>query len=249
MASKNPIKDLSQYEHVMSKVKALLKARKITYIQLASRLGLSESGLKKVLNARDGSFERITEISRELGVALSDLLEEKSSEIYPVSFTPAQQELFLKTPLAFEVFWKLVYERRTLEAITTAKKMEPKEIAKILRALDSLDLVQWKPGGKVRVPDVVPVSWVGDGPFLRKIFREWSHRFIDTMAGPERHPDRCFFFRYLQMTEETYRDLLKAQADLELEYLKRSVREMQMGFTTLRHVRWLAAIDDKSFYS
>lgn len=248
--SKKPLKkDLSQYRHVMGKLKAVLKARRITYAQLADRVGLSESGLKKTLNAPDGSFERVTVICRELGVSVADILEQKALEIYPVSFTPPQQELFLKNPIAFEVFWKLVYERRPLEQVVAGRKLDPRETTRILRALDTLDLIQWKPGGKVRVPAVVPVSWVGDGPFLRKIFREWSHRFIDMMVGPEPHPHRFFLFRYLQMTEETYRDLLKAQADLELDFLRRSIQEMQMGFTTLKHVRWLAAIDDKSFYS
>lgn len=118
----------------------------------------------------------------------------------------------------------------------------------ILRTLDRLNLIRWGLGGKIRVPEVVPITWVGDGPFIRQIFRNWSQSFVESLASPDRPKDTHFHFRYLQATEETYAALIRGQKELEMKFLKQAIREMQMGLSNLKHVRWLAAIDDRSFF-
>lgn len=233
---------------IIQKLKLILKNRNLTYRDLAKQLDMSESGLKKFLQSKDGSLARLAQISKLLGISLADLIEDNTWEVYPVQFTEAQQKTFLAEPLVFEFYWKLVYERQSLDMITDKKHLSQAMVNQILRTLDRLNLIQWGPGGKIRVPDVVPITWVGDGPFIRQIFRNWSQSFVESLAAPERSSNSHFHFRYLQATEETYAALIRSQRELEMKFLKQAIREMQMGLSNLKHVRWLAAIDDRSFY-
>jgi transcriptional regulator with XRE-family HTH domain len=47
-------------EHItyLKSLKTLLKSKGVTYTELAEHLGMSESGVKKMLNSKDLSFRR-----------------------------------------------------------------------------------------------------------------------------------------------------------------------------------------------
>jgi transcriptional regulator with XRE-family HTH domain len=241
------VKKLSEYQVAMTSVKALLKKQKITYRELATRLGLSESGVKKILTGADGSFQRIIDICRVLGVSVSELLEGASEQMTEVSYSEAQQEYLLKNPRAFALYWFLVYERRSMSEALKQSGLADKDRFPILRRLDQLGLLELLPGDRVRVPSVQQIRWVGGGPLIEKIYREWSQNFMQAVARPESAPNRLFMIRYLKASPRTFQDLIAAQRDLEAEFLRRAIRDMRTEASDLMHVRWLTAIDDRSF--
>ena len=59
---------------VMRAIKTILKVKKMTYRDLAEILEMSESGVKKILSAKDGSFGRVLQMCRALDVSLDDLI-------------------------------------------------------------------------------------------------------------------------------------------------------------------------------
>lgn len=237
----------NQYEVAIESLKRALKRQKLTYRELAPLLGLSESGVKKIFTSKDGSFQRLAQICEVLGLSMQDLLVGEEEGILDLRYSERQQEYLAKHPAAFQLYWRLVYERATLASAGKACGLGEKESFSLLRRLDELQLLELLPGGRVRVPAVRQIRWVGGGPLLEKLYREWSGRFIAKVARPDPGPDALFVVRYFRAREETIRDLMDAFRDLEREFMRRATRDMRSEAPDLRHLRWISAVDMRSF--
>jgi transcriptional regulator with XRE-family HTH domain len=244
---------MTEYQVAMTSIKESLRRRKLTYRDLATQLKLSESGVKKILTAEDGSFQRIVEICTVLGLSITELLAGKNETMREVSYTEFQQEYFLKNPQAFSFYWLLVYERRNIEIAQSLSGINDKDRFSILRKLDQMQLLELLPGDRIRVPSVEQIRWVGGGPLISKIYREWSQQFLRDVAKPEaeveehERANQLFLIRYFKMAPRTFHDLMSALKDLETEFVRRATSEMRTEAPDLMHVRWISAVDNRSF--
>lgn len=237
----------NEYQLATANLKRSLKSQGLTYREIAKRLGMSESGLKKIFTARDGSFQRLAQICQIAGLTMSELFEGDTEAMQDLSYSEKQQRLLTEDPKALALYWRLVYERMELSDAELAMGLTKKESFSLLRKLDEHDLLDLMPEGKVRVPAVRQIRWVGDGPLIRKLYREWSLRFISTVAAPEPTEGAYFQIRYVKVTPKTKRDFIEALRELESEFVRRGIREMREESSDLEHLRWLCAADSRSF--
>jgi transcriptional regulator with XRE-family HTH domain len=238
-------KALSEYEAAVEQLKRRLKQRGIGYRELAQGIGMSESGLKKVFTASDGSFERLVSICRYAGLALQEILQPSTS--VQVDFSDEQQKEFVRNPSTFRYFWYLVYERKSRDEIEKRMGLSKAEGFAKLRRLDQLKLIRLLPGDRLRVPAIRAVRWTGSSPFMRKLYQDWAHQVVDHLAKPESDPDEFFLLRYLKLTPSTYRELLESLRTLEIEFVRRSIVEMQTQPERVQNIRWLGGVDQRSF--
>ena len=239
--------DRNDYRVAIDALKDILRAQKLTYRDIAKALGLSESGVKKIFSAEDGSFQRISQICRLVGTTLPELFQGLKSEMTDFTFSIDAQEFLLKNPRAFAIYWRLVYERMELSSAQKMAKLDDKEAFKILRQLDDLGLITLLPEGKVKVPPVQQIRWVGSGPLIEKLYREWGGQFLQSVAKPDLEAHKLFLIRYMKVFPKTYEDLVRAQRELEVEFVRRGIQDMRTGSPALVHLRWVAGIDDSSF--
>jgi len=246
----------TEYQIATDSLKITLKRQKMTYKELARKLKLSESGVKKILSARDGSFQRLAQICKELGFAMSELLRSEHETMYDVSYSSSQQEYLVSTPKALRLYWALVYERRTLQESKKIAALSDRETFSILRKLDLLRLLELLPGDHLRLPPVRPVRWVGGGPLVTKIYQEWSLKLLHAAASSIRKPresqaderkDSFFLMRYFRASSQTRNELITALRELEAEFTRRAIQDMRSEAPDLGHLRWIAAIDGKSY--
>lgn len=237
----------TEYEAATASIKSHLKRQGITYRALAKKLGLSESGVKKILTAEDGSFQRLATICDWIGLSMRELLSAQDESVFDLEYSPAQQEYLAGNARAFRLYWALVYERRPLPEAEKIAGLPAKESFAVLRRLDQLSLLELLPGGRVKVPPVRLVRWVGGGPLVERLYREWSARFLERVARPDPPPGSLFQARYFRATERTLQDLMDALRDLETEFVRRATREMRTEAPGLVHLRWLSAVDNKSY--
>ncbi len=237
----------TEYQIAIDSLKSTLKRQRVTYKELAQRLELSESGLKKILSAKDGSFQRLAQICKELGLSMQELLQGNAEQTHEVFYSDDQQEFLLAHPRALSLYWALVLERRTLPDAQKFVGLTEKETFSILRKLDQLELLELLPNTRVRVPPVRPVRWVGGGPLVSKLYRDWSMKFLTSVATPEQKPDQLFIIRYYRASRRTIDDLMTALRDLENEFVRRATRDMRSEAPDLEHLRWMMTVDKKSF--
>ena len=242
---KNTPAALNDYQVVIRNIKTLLREQKIFYKDLAKELGMSESGLKKIFAAKDGSFLRLKQLCDAVGVSVYEMLQDTKS--LDVTFSKKQQDEFLKDFVLFRVYWMLVYERAS--TVETQKKLSLsyKDMFKFLRKLDDLKLLKLLPNDRLQLPPIQAVHWIGLGDFINKIYKEWSRNLLESVSKPKPRQEESFILRYLPMTSNTFKEFQLAILNLEEEFIRRSIHEMRTKSTNVHHVRWMVVADNRSF--
>ncbi|MDF2695720.1 MAG: transcriptional regulator [Labilithrix sp.] len=169
---------------IFSALKRILRARRITYAELASRLGLSESGVKKLFAQEDCTLSRLEAIASAAGVPMGELFEAASSAPFEhVALTRAQQEALLAQPRLLNVFWKLSVERWSPKRIARAFELDDRALFRALAELDRLDLIILEqPGDRVRLRHGDLVRWLPDGPLLEHLHDAWGRELLARAA-------------------------------------------------------------------
>jgi len=196
-------------------LKRALRARGITYEDLARKLRLSESGVKKMLNAKDLSLRRIARICEILGMTPGELfqLSEKSA-ISTVALSPRQESALLNDSQLLKLFWLITVEKRDLAEVRADYGFIPKVLATKIKELRRLDLIRERRGeisavfsGKFRFSD--------DSKLARKLNREWSRltldRAMDILVDAKSNTAPFPFHRLLtlRLSDRAFADCLK----------------------------------------
>lgn len=235
-----------EYTHIMEQLKRILRKQGATYATLAKSLDVPESTIKKWFTSKDGSFERISRISEALGISIAHLmkgLEEESVKTF--SFTSSQQQYFFKDPLAFKVFWLLVYQRKTPKEIQLQFELAEKDLQKILLRLDKLNLIIVGAHDVLKLPRMRPIRWQFSGLFMEKIQEEWTKELLqDSLVASDSSRSVLQFY---QLSEDALSEFHKDVRALEERYARRTIMELNGPKKELRLVRYLSAVAEGSF--
>jgi len=161
---------------VFAALKKVLRARKITYAELAERLDMSESGVKKIFAHSDCSLSRLQALAAAGGVPMSELFAAAADAPFEhVTLGRAQQEALLRKPLLLAVFWKLSVERHSSRRIARELDLDARAMFKLLAELDRLELIALEqPGDRVRLRHGDLVRWLPAGPLLDHLHDLWG---------------------------------------------------------------------------
>lgn len=239
--------ELTEIQKVL---KRIIKAKGLTYSDLAALMDLSESGIKKMLTSNDLSFNRIKSICEALEVGFADVIAEvNESEVREEQFTDAQERFFLKNQDYFHFFWKLVVERDSLEKIKRENTLNDKQISKYLTKLDSFNIIELHPNNRIKIPRRESKRWVGTGPLTQKVQKDWgSSLWNEAIQKNFNEEDGAHtFVRHLKLSPTSFDDLKLALEDLEKEFVSRSTREQSLSKDELKTFRLLAATAEGSF--
>lgn len=235
------------FKSLANELRVILKARKITYRALASKIGLSESAMKKILTGSDCSYVRINQICDALGLTLSDVLasyNERSPMVF--SLNGEQEKYFEANPVAFLFYWRLTHERLSLEAASSHLRFTSSETKRYLFDLDRLNLIMLGKGNRIRIPSIKFVDWKITPGFITKLATCWSQQLVDDSLTPSR--DSQFIIKYYQLTTQSFEKLQSALDSIAEQFARRTVREMiSTDRKKLLDVRMVSAVARGSF--
>ncbi|MBL7672464.1 MAG: helix-turn-helix transcriptional regulator [Bdellovibrionaceae bacterium] len=236
---------------IFMELKKVMKERGLNYGQVAKATGRSESGFKKIMSANDCSLHRLESICGAIGLRLSDLiLAAENRELLNVTFEPQIEDFFLRQREGFQLYWLLVYERRTLDQAQKIMRIEKKRLDSLVRTLDKLNLVKLLADDRIVVPTPRGVRWIGKSKFTISLYKKWAQLLVDRSLRELAEPDgrqKYFSIRYLQMSDSTWNDYLDSLEKVEVEFSNRATAEMRMKLHKLRHVRSLTIVDNGSW--
>ncbi|MCA9671657.1 MAG: helix-turn-helix transcriptional regulator [Myxococcales bacterium] len=229
------------YRRLVEVIKSALRAHGLTYAELAGRIGMSASGVKKLLNADDAGFGRLSDIAAVLGVPLGELIEASQRGDETVELSEAAQRYFLAQPRCFAFYWKLAVEGMTPAEIGARFGVSEERRERYLTALQSLGLVARR-GGEVRLESRHParpgalVRWAEGGPLLAQLDQRWARELADEGAASATRGDgaeqgRCFRLHFVRVRRQTREAMLRALQDVVDTYRRQAQRE---ALTTAR---------------
>jgi transcriptional regulator with XRE-family HTH domain len=206
-------------------IKKALKSRGLTYEELASSLQMTESGVKKMLNGKDISIQRIIQICKVLDILPGQIfsLSEKSS-LPILHLSDKQQEALIHDRKLLAIYWLLTIEKKSFDQIVLQLKTTPSELKIRLQKLVTLDLVTQrrsqffpKHQGKFRWPD--------DSKLARVLNSEWSQHTLKKALSFKDPQDTYHRFAALKLSEASYRKYQQRFYEIFEEMAQQSERE------------------------
>ncbi|MBX2988372.1 MAG: helix-turn-helix transcriptional regulator [Bdellovibrionaceae bacterium] len=210
---------------LLTALKRALKSKGVTYKELAEELGLSESGVKKMLTAKDLSLSRLMEICDWLGVPASDLVRlAEKEDIREVELSDEQSRALAADPLLFRLFWRLL-EQEGLLAVARAEGLTAAQMKKHLLKLESLELLRVNADGRVRLRHRGLYRWKPGNPLVDRLNREWSRLTLDRVLKAPPTALSVHRLSALKLTEGSIRELIQGMNELADEFARRARRE------------------------
>lgn len=197
-------------------LKQMLRAKGISYRELADQMGLSEPTIKRLFQERDCKLSRLLEVCDALGVSLADLMKlEEQVQVEPTLLPLELEEALAQHPGLMSFFLLLVTDF-DVDTIAEHNQLSEVDCYRYLRELEKLELVRLGPQKQVRLLVSKPIRWRSDGPLQQRLVAV-NERF----AGESlRNSDNISFY-------STSRMLSKASAQRLAEEIDQLYRSFQ----------------------
>lgn len=160
-----------KHHPLVAVLKQELKAAGITYAELAKRLGMAESSIKRIFAKGDMPLSRVDDVLRVLKMDFVQL-SKRVADAAPDEqwLTEAQENAVVADPrlLLMAISCLSLW---TPEQIVATYRISPDECATYLRVLDRLGILALRPGGQYRLKLAKTFRWRPDGPVMR-FFRD-----------------------------------------------------------------------------
>ena len=219
---------MSSPELVLDVLRAELRAASITYKELAARIGVSESSIKRMFGQKDMTLSRLAQICQVTGVALEDVLR-RSADARPQAdaLTLPQENSLVANPRLLLMAICCLGHWSLEQVIETYRLTEP-ECITLLAELDRLGLIELKPLNRYSLRVSNAFRWLPDGPVQRH-FR--SHVVEDYFAGGFDRPGETLMCLPARLSPASAQELGQKIGQLagELARLHRNDRRLPAG--------------------
>ncbi|OYV01061.1 MAG: transcriptional regulator [Burkholderiales bacterium PBB5] len=162
---------MSSPDDVLRVLRAHLRAAQVTYRQLAERLALSESSIKRAFSQKDMTLSRLAQICQAAGLSMEDVLRDAADQAqHPDMLSLAQEASLVADPRLLLVAICCLGQW-SLAQITGTYQLTEAECIGCLARLDRLGLIVLRPDNSYRRQVSLAFRWRADGPaqqFLRQ---------------------------------------------------------------------------------
>lgn len=172
---------MSETVLVVATVKRLLKARGLTYRDVAQALGLSEPSVKRVFSSERFTVARLARVAELLGYTLAELMQEAAASAPAMRTLDAAQEGRLVSDEKLLLVAVCSLNHWAVDDVVAAYRMTRAEVLKRLLVLERMGMIVLLPGDRVRLRIARDFDWLPDGP-IRRFFATWG--LPDFLRGP-----------------------------------------------------------------
>ncbi len=201
-------------------LKREMRARRVTYKDLALKLELSEGAIKRMFALNRMTLDRVDEICAVLKVELAELVDNYIQDEQRLDqLTEAQERLLVQDPKRLLVA-ACVLNRWSFEEILDIYNVNSPECIRHLAALDKIRFIELLPGNRYRIKVSDSFRWRSGGPIEQFFERLIADEFL-TADFREASRNRLFLHGFLsergreelnaavERIAVTFRDLLK----------------------------------------
>jgi transcriptional regulator with XRE-family HTH domain len=173
---------MSEVAAVIRNLKSHMRAERVTYKELARRVGVSEPTVKRDLSRGVFSLSRLEEYCEAVSVTLATLLRPPSRASLLTELSAELEEALITNPKLLLTTYLIVNDWKFSEIVATYRITESELINTLLR-LEKLGIIEFRPPQRVRKLTARNFSWRKDGPvhqfFLRRIVPEFFASAFD----------------------------------------------------------------------
>jgi transcriptional regulator with XRE-family HTH domain len=169
---------MAQVSLLVTELKRYLKAHGLTYADVAKRLELSESSVKRLFARQTFSLKRFEQICNALGLQMTDLFELMNERREYLTELTAEQEAALMSDTKLLLLTYLLINGWPTREIVASYDIDEAELGRLLIRLHRAKIIELLPLNRVKLLTARNFSWRPDGPVRRLLDKEWQRDFL-----------------------------------------------------------------------
>lgn len=196
---------MRQTNLLIIQIKKLLKSQGLNYRDLAKKLKISESSVKRIFAKNTFTLDRLDEICEVLEVEFYDLAKMiKSSEPEIQRSLSIEQEKILSRDEKLFVYFYLLATGHSPESIIKKFRFSENESVLLLLKLDKLKMIEYHSLKKVKLLFSRNIQWHKDGPLNQKYEQMIKQEFLQSKFSSDQEG---LYFISGQLTEQDLKNL------------------------------------------
>ena len=215
---------MTQSTALIDTLKQALKLNRLTYNDVAGRLGMSTANVKRMFASRRITLERLEEICQLMDMDLTDLVQMYDESRQRISQLSEEQERDLVKNEKLLLVAVAVRNHLTFDEILAKYLIKESECIKALAALDRLKIIDLLPGNRIKLRIDENFRWLPNGPIEHFFERQIQGHFLKAGFKGE-DEQRLFLFGVLgeasaEVLNKKIQALAKEFADLHRQDAK-----------------------------
>lgn len=196
---------MTERKQLLTTVKAKLRARGVTYRDVAAALRLSEASVKRLFSTGNFSLDRLFDICALLDMTLAELTQSAaaSSQHLHRLDEKLESELASDPKLLLVAICTLNHWR--VADIVERYLLDEAECLRYLLLLDRMRLIDLLPGNRIRINVARDFDWLPGGPIARLFANRGRDDFL---AAPFNGDHESVFFVHGMLTPEARRQFM-----------------------------------------
>jgi DNA-binding Xre family transcriptional regulator len=201
---------------IIASLKRLMKARSITYKELARRIKLSEISVKRIFSQSSLSLARLEQICLALDVSIQEITRLSAGQTTDAPETVSlEQESALAADPNLLACYYLIANGRTGPEICSELGADEMKVRRWMVKLHSFGLVELLSKMRARARTGSSIAWRKDGPVRQLYERQVRQEYLQsTFSGP--HDE--MYLRSAELSEASCRVLLRKLERLAVEF-------------------------------
>jgi transcriptional regulator with XRE-family HTH domain len=168
---------MAQATAVIDVLKRELKARGLTYAEVARRIGMSEASVKRMFSERNFTLERLDEICRAAGIEFTELTREFNREEHLLTQLTVRQEAEIVDDPKLFLVAIAVLNLMSFDDMLASYTLTPAELVGLLTKLDRIGVIELLPNNRIKVKVARTFAWIPNGP-IQNVFKQYADDFF-----------------------------------------------------------------------
>jgi len=219
-------------------LKREMKARGITYADLAAALAVSEATVKRMFAQKSFTLQRLDETLAATGISLEDITRAEAEEERLISRLTLEQEREIVSDPKIFLLAVAAMNMVSLEHSVTHYRIEKTEAILALARLDKIGFLQLLPNNKTRLLISRTFSWIPNGPIQAYFKALASSDYLDAPFDGE---DEMMVLQNMMLSKTSLTALKSSLRQVAREYAKVHQDEIKLPLSEKRPVSMLIA--------
>ena len=218
-------------------LKRLLKARGITYSDLAGRIGMSEASVKRMFSQKNFTLQRLDDILSASGIEFDELSAAQSAPALISQLTMAQEREIIGDPRLLVVAVSAM-NQIGFDDIVRFYAMSEAEVTGYLLRLDRIGFLELMPNNRVKLLIARTFGWIPNGPIQAYFRHEAAADYLNSRFDGE---DEVLRLVNVMLTRQSGAALLERLKQVASEFSQQHQHETRLPLEQRHAISFIVA--------
>lgn len=229
---------MPQATALVDALKREMKARGITYAELASRIRMSEASVKRMFSQKNFTLQRLDEILQATGIDFRSVALGAQEEPGLISELTLEQEKNIIGDPRLLVVAVSVLNQISVEQIVSLYRMTQAEVIGCLVRLDRAGFLELLPNNRVKLLVSRTFQWIPDGP-IQVYFRQLAVKdYLDSKFDGEQELMRLV---NVMLSKESVAALISRLKQVAREFSQQHQEDARLPFEQKHAISFMLA--------